>query len=47
MRGKYVAGESSVAVNHKRANHVSAVQPHSIVADHQQSLSVPRFPWHY
>ena len=28
-------------------NHVSAGQPHSAVSDHQQPLSVPRFPWYY
>lgn len=28
-------------------NHVSAGQPHSAVIDHQQPLSVPRFPWYY
>jgi hypothetical protein len=28
-------------------NHVSAGQPHSVVTDHQQPLSVPRFPWYY
>jgi len=29
------------------ANHVSAVQRHNAVSDHQQPLSVPGFPWYY
>ena len=27
--------------------HVWAGQPHNAVNDHQQPLSVPRFPWYY
>ena len=28
-------------------NYVCAGQPHNASNDHQQPLSVPRFPWYY
>jgi hypothetical protein len=33
------------ATNH--AKRVSTGQPHNASNDHQQPLSVPRFPWYY